>query len=415
MNDSAEFLPFRRRVLRRRSVLHLGLMAGSALLAPPAPARRVPPSQPGEGPTSGGEPGSPTTAGDPERVTVAAEPWRFMGWPANNGCWWWDQGREMLVGFEEGAWEDRPGHKIAAYQIKRLARSLDGGRSWRVETPEPFVGREEPPLYPSRGIRFDHPDLALRVAVDGSAEARDRIGRFFVSYDRGRRWQGPWRFAGLAEAGRLAGLRMTSRTDYVVTGRDSALIVMSAQDPRLGEFSDRLDKTFVAGTVDGGRSFQFLSWVVPWSDPYRAVMPSTVRLEGDLLVTALRRRNPRDAEASDWVDAYRSADRGASWSPLGPIGRTGTGNGNPPSLARLADGRIACAYGNRSLGQMLVRVSLDQGRSWGEEIPIREIRFTRDFGYPRIVPNHLGELVVIYYLATETKPHSHIEAAILRV
>jgi hypothetical protein len=338
-----------------------------------------------------------------------------MAWPANNGCWWWDEGREILVGFEEGAWEDKPGHKIGPFQIKRLARSLDGGRTWSVETPEPYVGREGPSLYPSRGIRFDHPDVALRVAVGGTDDPRDRVGRFFFSCDRGRRWRGPFRFAGLGGDRRLEGLRMTSRTDSIVTGKESALIMMSAQDPRLGEFSDRLDKTFVARTIDAGRSFQFLSWVVPWSDPYRAVMPSSIRLGADVLVTALRRRNPRDVQRSDWVDGYRSMDGGASWTLLGPIGLTGIGNGNPPALVQLRDGRLACAYGNRSRRQMLLRLSEDQGRSWGEEMVIRSVPFTADFGYPRVVQNHLGEVIVIYYLATETMPFSSIEAAIVRV
>ena len=64
-------------------------------------------------------------------VEVAGRQGRFLGWPANNGSWQWDQGRELLVGFEEGPWVNQPGHKIGQPQLKRLARSQDGGRSWR--------------------------------------------------------------------------------------------------------------------------------------------------------------------------------------------------------------------------------------------------------------------------------------------
>ena len=54
-----------------------------------------------------------------------------------------------------------------------------------------------------------------------------------------------------------------------------------------------------------------------------------------------------------WIDAYRSTDDGASWSFLSRVGETGGWNGNPPALARLRDGRLCCAYGNRSRRQML--------------------------------------------------------------
>jgi hypothetical protein len=263
------------------------------------------------------------------------------------------------------------------------------------------------------GIRFDHPDLALRIAVGDAVDRRDRIGRLFVSRDRGRRWSGPFRFPGLGEDPRLEGLEVTSRTDVLVTGPASALLMLSARDPRLGNLSDRLDKTFAACTRDGGRSFQFLSWVVPWSDPHRAVMPSTVRLRpSGHLVTALRRMDPRRPEASNWVDLYGSSDDGASWSPISRVGETGSLNGNPASLLQLRDGRLACAYGNRSSRRMIVRLSSDEGRHWGPELVIREIPFHFDFGYPQLSQNHQGDVVVIYYLTTEERPHSFIEAAL---
>jgi hypothetical protein len=287
----------------------LGLVVGASLVSPASLARVI-----------------SNKPGGIELVPVASEPGRFMGWPANNGCWHWDQGREILVGYEEGPWVDQPGHKIGNPQSKRLARSLDGGRTWSQETPEPFVGRESSPRYPARGVRFDHPDFALRVAVGGARDPRDRVGRFFVSYTRGRHWKGPYRFPGLGKDPRLRGLVMTSRTDVVVTGRTSALLLMSAVDPQLGGFTYRLDKPFVAQTLDGGRSFHFLSWVVPWSDLYRAVMPSTVVAGPDRLITAVRRRNPRNLDQPNWVDAYASIDGGASWA-FSPVW-----GGNPPGV-----------------------------------------------------------------------------------
>ncbi len=349
------------------------------------------------------------------RVSVAGEPGRFLAWPANAGLWRWAGGREILVGFIEGPWADREGHKVGNPQVQRLARSRDGGLSWSVETPDPFVGREGPLQDLPRPIRFEAPDLAIRVVADGRKRPEERLGRFFVSMDRGHSWQGPYRFNGLERAPQLRGLILTSRTSVRVTGPASAQMLLSARDPRLGRLSNRLDKTFVAQTEDGGRSWRFLSWVVPWSDPYRAVMPSLVDLGEGRLVAALRRRDPRqEPEAPSWIDAYASDDGGHSWRFLSRVDETGVHNGNPPALALLPDGRIACVYANRSQRRMLLRLSGDDGRSWGPPLEIRANPFEQDMGYPQLTVNHRGELVAIYYLATAERPHSHLEAALLQ-
>lgn len=348
-------------------------------------------------------------------VTVASEPDRFLAWPANAGLWSWSGGREILVGFVDGPWLDKEGHRVGEPQEQRLARSLDGGLSWSIETPEPFVGREGPLQDLSTPIRFEAPDLAIRVVADGRNRPEERLGRFFVSMDRGHNWQGPFRFTGLEHAPQLRGLILTSRTSVRVTGPASAQLLLSARDPRLGRLSSRLDKPFVAQTEDGGRSWSVLSWVVPWSDPFRAVMPSLVDLGQGRLVAALRRRDPRQQpETPSWIDTYASDDGGRSWRFLSRVDETGVHNGNPPALARLPDGRLACVYANRSQRRMLLRLSRDDGRSWGPPLEIRANPFEQDMGYPQLTVNHRGELVAIYYLATAELPHSHLEAALLR-
>lgn len=351
-----------------------------------------------------------------ERVPVAAEPGRFLAWPANNGLWSWDGGREIVVGFHDGPWQDKQdGHKVGQPQQQRLARSRDGGRSWQVETPSPYVGREGALGSLPAPLRFDEADLAIRVVADGRDAPEQRLGRFFVSRDRGHHWQGPYRFDGLEREPALRGLILTSRTAVRGLGPHSAQFLLSARDPRLGRHSNRLDKPFVAETHDGGRRFRFVGWVVPWSDPYRAVMPSLVDLGQGRLVAVLRRRDPRAPEASpSWIDAYGSDDGGRSWHFLSRVGSTGAHNGNPAALARLRDGRLAVAYANRSQQMMVLRLSDDDGRHWGPPLGLRANRFAHDMGYPQMVVNHRGELVVIYYLATAERPHSYIEASLVR-
>ena len=399
-------------------LLLLALLPPAAVLAVPPvtvpPVPEVPQPSPVSGPLPGPGPRPAPEAGV-SWVSVVAEPGRFLAWPANHGLWSWQDGRELLVGYGDGPWVDREGHKIGTPQRMRLARSLDGGRSWSRQNPDPPFSLGGTAGSPPRPIRFDHPDLAVRLLADGRADAEQRLGRFYVSEDRGHRWLGPFRFHGLERERSLRGLILTSRTSYLVRGPSSALFFLSARDPRLGKFNQRLDKAFMAETSDGGRSFRFVSWVVPWSDKRRAVMPSSVDLGPAGLVAALRRRDPfAGEEAPNWIDAYGSRDGGRRWTFLSRVGETGVHNGNPPALTRLRDGRLACAWADRSGQRILLRLSEDGGRSWGPERVIRRNPFSFDMGYPQLRQNDRGELVLLYYLATATQPHSYIEAALIR-
>ncbi|MCC5930453.1 MAG: exo-alpha-sialidase [Cyclobacteriaceae bacterium] len=355
-------------------------------------------------------------------VVVSAEEGRFRAWPANNGMWNWDNGKEILVGFTDGKRVQEGYHYIQEPYISKLARSLDGGKTWTTEDPEGYVGDitavEESP----GGIQFNHPDFAMRVGADGYHGNADTQGFFFYSYDRGKSWAGPYRFNELNDAPELEGMEITSRTSYLADGERTILVIMTARNPEL-EFGSRRDKPFVVRSKDGGKSFHFVSWIVPWTDDYRAVMLSTVRLNDNTIITTARRRNPFDTEQPCWIDAYISEDRGENWRFLSKVTETGIHNGNPPALTLLKDGRLVCVYANRSLSKMMMRYSEDHGKTWGEETEIRDNPwgeeataiynpFTYDMGYPQVVQNADGNIVAMYYLAREDRPHSYIEAAI---
>ncbi len=210
----------------------------------------------------------------------------------------------------------------------------------------------------------------------------------------------------------LEGMECTSRTGYLVTGKQSCLVFMSARPKENGAGRD---KSFVAETTDGGKSFQFISWIVPLDDPNRAVMPAVVMTGDGTIVVALRRRII--GQDVCWVDCYSSSDKGRTWSFLSRVGETGSHNGNPPALALLKDGRLACAYGDRSRVRMFVRMSSDHGHSWGDELVLREdfqpdSFGDKDFGYPRLVQNHEGEMLALYYWANSEHPQHHIAASI---
>jgi hypothetical protein len=345
-------------------------------------------------------------------LTVASQQDRFFGWPANNGLWQWDEGREILVGFTNGNFEQQDGHNIGDERMTNLARSTDGGETWTREDPENFVG-DNGEVKPSPGnIAFDHPDFALRVAATGYHGTKDQDGRFFISYNRGNDWEGPYRFNELNDDENLEGMQITARTSYRITGEKSIQIFMSARKRDI-EFGKRLDKPFIAESTDGGKSFQFAGWAVPWTDQFRAVMPSVVQAENGDLLMALRRRNPRDNEQSCWIDAFVSKDEGRTWSFLSKVGDAGLNNGNPPGLAIMEDGRLACCYANRTASKIFLRISENNGISWDQEIVVRDNPFSYDMGYPQLLQNDKGELVALYYISTEETPQSYIEAAII--
>jgi hypothetical protein len=338
-------------------------------------------------------------AGSFKHLFVYREPDRFGGWPANNGVWVW--GDEILVGFKQGWYQahDRD-HSIDRNKpnVFLLARSVNGGESWSVEHPDNFLDRELNPR-PSPGIDFANPNLAIRV---------ERT-LYLVSYNRGKTWEGPYSFAGLHED-------MTARTDYLLDGPREALFFLSAKRPEVkaGSFHDR---SFCARTTDGGKTFQFLSWMTGTPLTTRSVMSSTVRVSKSELVAALRRRDDSDGRKNTWVDVYASTDNGMSWAFRSKVGNTGEAddprNGNPPAMVRLRDGRIVVAYGNRfpPLG-MRARISVDNGKTWGTEIVLRDDARTWDFGYPRMVVRLDGKIATIYYYTTKENPEQHIAATI---
>ena len=79
-----------------------------------------------------------------------------------------------------------------------------------------------------------------------------------------------------------------------------------------------------------------------------AIMPSTVRLSPSEILTTIRCREEDKAKGIDdaWIDAYLSKDNGRSWRHLNrPAPHLG--EGNPPALVKLRDGRLCLAYGVR--------------------------------------------------------------------
>lgn len=366
---------------------------------------------------------------DFRHVVVYQEDGIFAAWPANNGAWIWEDD-EIVVGFTIGEYKQVGGHNIGEEHISVLARSKDGGVTWAKFDPENYVGDVDKVKDLVGPVDFTHEGFMMKVEGNAYHGHDDGEGSFFVSYDRGGTWEGPYRFSGLADDKNIKGVvkvnvdkwedkleasktwkeyELTPRTDYLVKGKNECMLLMSARPMQLqGEDNFATDRLFCVRTIDGGKSFNFVSWVVGPSDPSRAVMSQTVRVDDKTMVTVMRRRR----ESNNWIDTYISRDGGESWSFQAKAGSAGrVFNGNPPALVKTDDGRLCCVFGNREKVAIMASYSSDNGKSWTEPFAIRSGDYwakddDADLGYPRLVKRSDGSLVAIYYWSTKEALHN---------
>ncbi len=357
---------------------------------------------------------------DPQHVTIFRESGRYAGWPANYGIWSWDD--EVVVGFTVGYHDLRGGFhsrdRTRPFETMQ-ARSLDGGAIWEVgPTPcrapggraisadehldeahrigDLVNGPNELARCP--GVDFADPSFALMCARNGLAEGARSW--FYTSTNRCRNWDGPYYLSDFGLPG------VAARTDYASSGPSECTLFLTAAKENGQE-----GRPFCARTGDGGTSFKFRSWIGP-EPPGFGIMPASVRLPGGRVLVAVRTRGG-DEPPGNWIDLHASDDDCRSWRLIGrPVENTGPG-GNPPTLARLHDGRLCLTYGFRDPPyQIRARISDDDGASWSAERVLRDHGGGGDLGYPRTVQRPDGAMVTAYYFNDTLESERYVAATI---
>ncbi len=350
-----------------------------------------------------------------EHYTVAASPDKFNGWPANNGVWQWDN--EILVGFTQGEFNNSEGHNLKGIQHSMFARSVDNGQTWTVFDPDNFLDDENIKWLPKGKtaltipMDFKHEGFAMRVFATGYHGNDDPKGGFYYSYDRGATWKGPHHFGSLNDHPELKGKILTPRTDYIVNDSNSCTLIITAEEDREGATS----RIACVKTNDGGLTFEFVTWITPKTDEYRAIMPQTVQLANGDYMLAYRKIMTNKVPLESTIDIYVSKNRGKSWRYRSKVKEILT-NSNPPSIAELPDGRICCIYGDRDSQLLAGKYSQDRGKTWGSEFVIRSqyksVDQWADMGYPRMVLRPDGKLAAFYYWASPEHPQQFIAGSI---
>ena len=314
-------------------------------------------------------------------VIVFQQPGRYGGWPANHGLWQW--GDELVAGFEV-CWFKHATNDHAIDRTKPFehwqARSLDGGLTWTMENNLPFSDPKTEKKHKALAepLDFTAPGFALLFRF-GSLHVGPSW--FYVSNDRCKTWRGPFQFA-------VEGMdKICTRTDLVVLGQHDCLMFGSA-----AKSDGKEGRVFCARTTDGGLHWKLVSLIGP--EPAEgdfAIMPSTVRLPGGALITAIRK-----GKGGFNITVWRSDDLGENWKRLGDA--TGDIGGNPPALVQLKDERLCLSYGYRKKPfGVRARISTDEARTWGPEIILRDNGLTGDLGYPRSVARPDGKVLTVYY------------------
>lgn len=320
-----------------------------------------------------------------KHVTVYGEQGIYAGWPANHGAWQWDD--EFLCGFLRGKHNVGGMHNVMGSLQKMLARSLDGGETWAIEEPNVDFNAE----FPEPSPYFNLGGCIIRVCgvYDHGGESCAKDGGFYLSKDRGKTWEGAYKFDGLDLTDKLHNTSRTCVLDGMV------FLSLANRDFWGSDFT-------ACFTHDGSK---FIGKSIVCNDQHRAVMPAAARVGGRIVV-ALRRHGG----LGYWIDTFCSDDGGANFQFQAKVGETGKDNGNPPALIE-AGGSLFCAYGNRTRQAIIISRSDDRGETWSEYLTLRQ-GGAPDIGYPRLFKRTDGKLVCVYYWTEGFEIPQRIEATI---
>lgn len=210
------------------------------------------------------------------------------------------------------------------------------------------------------------------------------ISPFFYSTDRCKTWIGPFETPAMGLTG------ITARTELLALSESEALLFFACP-----KADGQEGRAAVAKISEGGRKFEFLSYIGDEPPGYTIMPASFLRKNGEILVI-LRESDPSGSRLTQFV----SGDTGKTWAFDQYVDQFTIST--PPALAASTDGLLYLSYGWRDKPEGLaVKYSDDEGRTWSERIKLREDGGDHDLGYTRIAALPDGSVFTAYYYNTD--------------
>lgn len=289
-------------------------------------------------------------------------------------------------------------------------RSMDYGKTWS----EPVVNlmnNLDPGWSGAKSlsdlgpIDYLDPDVLVSNASAGGFGAPKSQTTLRISRDRGHTWSPTFLVP-------LDGLPNHSGMNSFLVRPDGMAMLWLMESGSEGWNRHPL----VFALPPGGDEFHFLSMITDLHDPKGAAdsgdRSTTLRFgshrwfyprgwmlpSGRILCTL---RSQRDPKGVMWTEVYASDDGGASWDYLSRL----TDFGAPASLVVMPDGRIVAVYGYRlAPAGIRVKVSEDDGATWGPELILRDDGGSWDLGYPNAWLTDDGRVGTIYWFNSKDDP-----------
>jgi hypothetical protein len=152
---------------------------------------------------------------------------------------------------------------------------------------------------------------------------------------------------------------------------------------------------FLLASQNGGLNWEIYSQIAPeMLEPYVTKTPNN-----NLLAVMRSGKKQKWAEAS-----VISRFTGGKWTE--PAALTEPMQ-HPASLLVLSDGRVLLTYGDRNYERqrILLKLSDDEGLTWGGEQQLGGQFENCDFGYPSTVEIEPGKLLTVFYVSSMENPY----------
>jgi hypothetical protein len=336
-------------------------------------------------------------------TTVHRSDRAFCAWPFNCGFWRFPGG-ELLVGFDRSPCDygmaEQAGHGRVSDEAERvLARSFDGGQTWREEDRVVLWKRGEiydllrdrpDVIAPPGPMDFTSPDFCMMSDFGCARRGVPALTGLQRSADRGHTWTQPQKLP-------THRFKALYAKDFNVPMPDGRILLFASAS--YGENWGYDAFPLVYASTDQGVTWHLESLIDHGNPHYTMAYPSPAMVPSGRILAAIRCQ--MGSAHACWTQIHASDDGGLTWRFLSRV----NAHGAPAHIIAQGDGRVLCVYSYRVPPYgVRARISENEGASWGPEWILRDDGGSWDLGYPRIAELESGRICAVYYFNDKSDP-----------